>query len=168
MDAHGGLDQWRRFKTVSAHLVQGGVLWKLKGQDGVLNDVRLSVDLRTEWASHRPFLQGNQHTSFQPDRIAIETSDGHVVEELLNPRESFKGSIDRVFSRGTTMTWMRWEEHRRALCVGAQRRLRNHRPNQTHDVWPTAGWECGADAPRRVDRRERDRIQLGLRNGLRL
>ena len=36
MDAHGGLDQWRRFKTVSAHLVQGGVLWKLKGQDGVL------------------------------------------------------------------------------------------------------------------------------------
>ena len=93
MDAHGGLDQWRRFKTVSAHLVQGGVLWKLKGQDGVLNDVRLSVDLRKEWASHRPFLQGNQHTSFQPDRIAIETSDGHVVEELLNPRESFKGHV---------------------------------------------------------------------------
>jgi hypothetical protein len=31
MNAHGGLDRWRQFKTVSAHLLQGGVLWKLKG-----------------------------------------------------------------------------------------------------------------------------------------
>ena len=51
--AHGGLDRWRRLKTVSAHLVQGGALWKLKGQDGVLDDVHLTVDLRKEWASHR-------------------------------------------------------------------------------------------------------------------
>ena len=33
MDAHGGLDRWRRLKTLSARLVQGGVLWKLKGQE---------------------------------------------------------------------------------------------------------------------------------------
>ncbi len=30
MDAHGGLDRWRRLKTVSARLLQGGVLWTLK------------------------------------------------------------------------------------------------------------------------------------------
>ena len=91
MDAHGGLDRWRRLKTVSARLIQGGVLWKLKGQDGVLDDVHLTVDLRKEWASHWPFVKANQRTSFQPDRIAIETSDGAVVEERFNPRESFKG-----------------------------------------------------------------------------
>jgi hypothetical protein len=91
MDAHGGLDRWRRLKTVSAHLLQGGVLWKLKGQDGVLDDVHLTVDLRKEWASHRPFGQPNRRSSFQPDRVAIETSDGTVVEERANPRESFKG-----------------------------------------------------------------------------
>ena len=91
IDAHGGLDRWRQLKTVSARLLQGGVLWKLKGQDGVLDDVHLTVDLRKEWASHRPFGQPNRHSSFQPDRVAIETSDGRVVEERANPREFFKG-----------------------------------------------------------------------------
>jgi hypothetical protein len=93
MDAHGGLDRWRKLKTVSARLLQSGALWKLKGQDGTLNDVHLTVDLRREWASHWPFVQANQHTSFQPDRVAIETSDGAVVEERFNPRESFRGHV---------------------------------------------------------------------------
>jgi hypothetical protein len=91
IDAHGGLDRWRRLKTANARLVQGGILWQLKGQDGVLDDVHLTVDLRKEWASHRPFGQPNRHSSFQPDRVAIETSDGLVVEERANPRESFMG-----------------------------------------------------------------------------
>ena len=91
IDAHGGLDRWRRLYIVSARLLQGGVLWKLKGQDGVLDDVHLTVDLSKEWASHRPFGQPNRRSSFQPDRVAIETSDGKVVEERANPRESFKG-----------------------------------------------------------------------------
>ena len=89
--AHGGLDRWRRLNTVSARLLQSGVLWKLKGQDGVLDDVHLTVDLRKEWASHRPFGQPNRCSSFQSDRVAIETSDGKIVEERANPRESFKG-----------------------------------------------------------------------------
>ena len=37
MDAHGGLERWRQLKTISARLLQGGVLWKLKGQEGVLD-----------------------------------------------------------------------------------------------------------------------------------
>ena len=55
IDAHGGLDRWRHLKTVSARLVQSGVLWQLKGQNGVLDDVHVSIDLHKEWASHRPF-----------------------------------------------------------------------------------------------------------------
>ena len=93
MDAHGGLERWRQLKIISARLRQGGVLWKLKGQEGVLNDVHVTVDVRKEWASHRPFGHENRHSSFQPDRVAIETSDGQVVEERANPRESFKGHV---------------------------------------------------------------------------
>ncbi|PYQ63625.1 MAG: hypothetical protein DMF54_16260 [Acidobacteria bacterium] len=93
MDAHGGLDRWRELKTVSARLFQDGVLWKLKGQDGVLRDVHVTVDLHEEWASHRPFGHPDRHTSFRPERVAIETSNGDVVEERLNPRESFKGHV---------------------------------------------------------------------------
>jgi hypothetical protein len=65
----------------------------LKGQDGILHDVHVTVDLRKEWASHRPFGQPNWQSSFQPGRVAIETSNGDVVEERLNPRESFKGHV---------------------------------------------------------------------------
>jgi len=91
INAHGGLDQWQKLKTVSARLLQGGVLWQLKGQGGVLDDVHVTVDLRKEWASHRPFGQSNRHSSFQPDRVTIEKNGGEVVEERANPRESFTG-----------------------------------------------------------------------------
>ena len=91
MDAHGGLDRWRKLKTVSARLVQGGVLWKVKRQDRILHDAHITVYLCKECASHWPFVQANRHTSFQPDRVAIERSNGDVVEERFNPRESFKG-----------------------------------------------------------------------------
>ena len=93
IDAHGGLDRWRQLKTMSARLLQGGVLWQLKRQDGVLRDVHLTVDLRKEWASHWPFGQPDRHTSFQPNRVAIETSNGDVVEERVHPRESFAGHV---------------------------------------------------------------------------
>lgn len=91
MDAHGGFERWRRSDHVSAHLRNGGVLWALKHQQGVLDDVNVRVALRREWASHSPFLKANLRTSFEPDRVAIETTDGCVVEERLQPRDSFVG-----------------------------------------------------------------------------
>lgn len=43
IDAHGGIDRWRQFESVSAHLRNGGVLWPLKRQQGVLDDVNVHV-----------------------------------------------------------------------------------------------------------------------------
>jgi len=91
MDAHGGLDRWRQLRSVSAHLSQGGVLWGLKGKDGIVNDVHVTADVREERASHAPFTTPDRQTSFTPGRIAIETTDGRIVEERVNPRDSFKG-----------------------------------------------------------------------------
>jgi hypothetical protein len=93
IDAHGGLDRWNRLKSVTAHLMTGGVLWALKGKEGVLSDVHVTAELRREWASHWPFAQPNRRTSFQPDRVAIETNEGNIVEERFNPRDSFNGHI---------------------------------------------------------------------------
>ena len=89
--AAGTANRETKGRSVSARLLQGGVLWGLKGKDGILNDVHVTADLRKEWASHWPFTKPDRHTSFQPDRVAIEKSDGEVVEERFNPRESFKG-----------------------------------------------------------------------------
>lgn len=91
LEAHGGLDRWLRFTNVSAHLVNGGALWGLKQQPGVLDEVNVSVALRRPWASHFPFGEPHLRTSFEPQRIAIETIAGEVVEERRQPRDSFKG-----------------------------------------------------------------------------
>ena len=90
-------------KSVSARLVQGGVLWQLKGQDGVLDDVYVTVDLRKEWASHRPFGQPDRRSSFQPDRVAIETSNGNVVEE--HPIHASPSKVTSSTRRGTACNW---------------------------------------------------------------
>jgi hypothetical protein len=90
--AHGGLARWKTFRTVSADLIQGGALWSLKGKSGLLDKVNVKVDLTREWASHSPFLATDQRSVFEPpQRIAIETTTGKVIEELRNPRDSFKG-----------------------------------------------------------------------------
>jgi hypothetical protein len=90
--AHGGMVRWRAFRTVSADLIQGGVLWSLKGKAGLLDQVNVKVDLTREWASHSPFLAATQRSVFEPpQRVAIETMGGKPIDELLNPRDSFKG-----------------------------------------------------------------------------
>jgi hypothetical protein len=91
IDAQGGLDRWKQFETVSADLAQGGVLWQLKGKAGVLDKTNVTVGSRTEWASHSPFGTGARRTRFEPGRVAIESAEGTVLEELLQPRQSFAG-----------------------------------------------------------------------------
>ncbi len=94
MDAHGGLERWNRFTTLSAHLIDGGVLWAAKGKAGVLADVTVTIDLRDEKASHWPFGSPDRRSRFEPQRVAIEDSNGKVIEELLQPRDSFHGHLD--------------------------------------------------------------------------
>jgi len=92
IEAHGGLERWNELDAVSARLIQGGGLWVVKGQEGVLADVYARVSLHEERESHHPFGAPNLRSSFTPPgRVAIETTDGKVVEELEQPRASFTG-----------------------------------------------------------------------------
>jgi len=87
IDAHGGLERWNRFTTISAHLIQSGVFWGVKGKAGVIDDVTVTVDLRTEKVSHWPFGSPDRRSRFEPQRVAIENASGKVVEELLHVTE---------------------------------------------------------------------------------
>ncbi len=91
IEAHGGLERWNQLDSVSARLIQGGVLWELKGQAGVLDDVVVTASLHQERVSHRPFGAADRHSSFTPERVAIESDDGTVFEALIQPRDSFAG-----------------------------------------------------------------------------
>jgi hypothetical protein len=91
IEAHGGLARWRQFERVTADLVQGGVLWALKGQPDTLTTTTVTVGLRGEWASHAPFGDRTRRSRFEPGRVALEDTDGRVLQELLEPRASFAG-----------------------------------------------------------------------------
>ena len=88
--ARGGLERWNQLNGVSARLIQGGALWALKGQEGVLDGVVVTASLHDERVSHRPFGAPNRRSAFTPGRVAIET-DGTVLESLDQPRASFAG-----------------------------------------------------------------------------
>jgi hypothetical protein len=107
--AHGGLERFNQFKTVSASLVNAGALWSMKGQAGFLDaHVTVTVDLRQEHAS---FQLPNQRVVFTPQRVALETYQGAVIAERAHPRAAFAGHIletpwdvlDRFYFSGYAM-----------------------------------------------------------------
>jgi hypothetical protein len=89
--AHGGLERWNRLDAVSARLAQSGAMWGLKGQAGVLDDTFVRANLHQERVSHHPFGAGDRRSAFSPERVAIESTDGKVLELLEQPRASFAG-----------------------------------------------------------------------------
>ncbi len=93
IDAHGGLDQWRRHRSVSAHLTQGGALWGLKGKAGVLDDCKVTASLTEERSSHTPFGEVAHASEFTPGRVALMDAGGQTIEELRQPRDSFAGHV---------------------------------------------------------------------------
>lgn len=91
IEAHGGMDRWNGFSTLSAHLSQGGVIWPLKGKAGMLDEVDIQIKLHQPWTSHSPFGVPGRRTAVTPQRVVIESDDGTVIEEALTPRASFTG-----------------------------------------------------------------------------
>jgi hypothetical protein len=91
--AHGGIDRWNRFSTVTATLVTGGGLWGMKGlaQDPAPRE--MTVTLHEETASVSPFGQPHWRTAFKPDHVAIVSTAGAVVRERPDPRASFAGHV---------------------------------------------------------------------------
>ena len=67
LDAHGGLDTWRRFTRVEATIVSGGLMFEMKGQPQDPTPRRMSVALQREWGSVHPFGADDQRTDFTPD-----------------------------------------------------------------------------------------------------
>jgi hypothetical protein len=57
----------------------------------VLDDVFVTASLHEERVSHHPFGAPDRRSEFTPERVAIETDKGDVVEALEQPRASFAG-----------------------------------------------------------------------------
>ena len=91
INAHGGIEAWNKFESITARLMVDGVLWPMKQQSGTISDIYVTSKTKEEFTTHYPFVEKDWHTSFEPHRIAVENNKGETIEELLNPRDSFRG-----------------------------------------------------------------------------
>jgi hypothetical protein len=89
--AHGGLDRWNELSRFRARLTIGGALWALKRQPGLFNDVVVEGETRDQRVKISPFPTPGHHATWEPHRQTIETSDGVLVEERLDPGAAFAG-----------------------------------------------------------------------------
>lgn len=91
LDAHGGLEAWRRFKGISSTIVSGGFLWSDKGIDMDSTPRVATTNFRKQWTSISPFGAPDWRMVWSPSRVVIEKNTGEVVAERENPRDAFKG-----------------------------------------------------------------------------
>jgi hypothetical protein len=89
--AHGGMDRWDELSTVTVRMRAGGVLWALKGQDGVINDSTVRVDLHRQLVRHAPFGAPDLHDRYTPGKVTIENAHDEVLEQRFDPRSAFTG-----------------------------------------------------------------------------
>jgi hypothetical protein len=77
--AHGGLDRWLPYRSVSLELSVGGVLWELKGQAGLFANATYEADTHTQRATLGRFGAPDRRVHFTPDRLVLETDTGEVI-----------------------------------------------------------------------------------------
>ncbi|MFC5199870.1 hypothetical protein [Streptomyces kaempferi] len=93
IEAHGGLHRYNQFTSVTAHLRVGGSLWRLKGQEGILSQAAVRLDLHRQHASHYPFTAPHLRSSFTAKRVAVESAAGDVKADRFDPRASFPADV---------------------------------------------------------------------------
>lgn len=89
--AHGGLERWKTLGKVSATIMSGGGLLPMKGLEVDPKPLAGTATTRTESTVIEPFGKPDWRMTFTPDRVAIETTAGVLVNERLEPRAAFAG-----------------------------------------------------------------------------
>jgi hypothetical protein len=89
LDAHGGLNRWRKARTIHGKGSVGGLLWSLRGQEDIFSSAEFTLDVQTQSLTYHDFTGTGLLGVFTPDRVAIEDPKGRVHAERSAPRQSF-------------------------------------------------------------------------------
>lgn len=89
INGYGGIDNWKKNKSVTVRIQSEGLTWIKKQQPGLFENIYVTADLTKQHVSFHPVNGEDWHSTFTPERIAIENKEGDILEELLNPRQSF-------------------------------------------------------------------------------
>jgi hypothetical protein len=91
LEAHGGLQRWQEARTIHAKGSIGGLLWTLRGRQGILATADMTLDVQRQRVVFEGFTGPELRGVFTPGRVTIERRDGEVVAERTSPREAFAG-----------------------------------------------------------------------------
>src|ERR1700722_10912678 len=90
IEEHGGLERWRQFTGIEVDLVSGGELLDRKrrrSSGAVPFAAKMHEQINSFFAASAP----DRQMVFCADRIALETIEGKLIAERLDPRQSFHG-----------------------------------------------------------------------------
>jgi hypothetical protein len=93
IEAHGGLEQWKQVRQISAAFSASGPSFKQRGPVGeafAALPMRVTVDTREQKTLFEPFVASGQKGIYQPHRTIVESSEGGLVEALDNPRDTLR------------------------------------------------------------------------------
>jgi hypothetical protein len=96
LDAHGGLENWNDVTEITAELSLGGPFWGARGWPDVYADQTVTLDPHREHITFAPFTAPVRISvlDVDPERVAIHTRDGEIVEERTAPRAGFPLPFD--------------------------------------------------------------------------
>jgi hypothetical protein len=95
--AHGGMDRWRRVRTLRVGFSAGGLLFAAKWKRGALHDLGGLVDVSQPRAILSPYPAPRQRGVFEPDRVSIESEHGELLAERRAPRAAFRRARQRFW-----------------------------------------------------------------------
>src|SRR5690242_2700870 len=90
LEAHEGLRRWLQLKAVTADLSVTGALWKIKGQAGALQQIRVEAELHHQKVTTH-FRGQDKRATFTPDSVTLHTEAGRLLQTRGNPGSSFSG-----------------------------------------------------------------------------
>jgi hypothetical protein len=91
LEAHGGLEQWRRARTVHARVRGGGLLIRTRVPGNRFADSHITVHVQEPRTVFDPFPRDGERGVFQGGKVRIERHDGEVLSSRQEARAAFFG-----------------------------------------------------------------------------
>src|SRR5277367_3206115 len=86
--AHGGLERWKKVKSVKVAASITGAIWFVKSKGDALKNVIMTIETKTERLT-MDFPGQDKRSIFEPARIVLERTDGTLIEARDDPEKSF-------------------------------------------------------------------------------
>ncbi|WP_156720864.1 hypothetical protein [Mycobacterium sp. Root135] len=86
--AHGGLRRWDELTSATGRFAIGGAIWGFKGVPGVLADITVDLELRSERVTLKPVGGVDTHTAFTDGRLELRSTSGNLVAAVDDPKDA--------------------------------------------------------------------------------